>query len=125
MNLMTPAATSIKTSEQRLYGILSWSFVFACIAVSLVLLLTHGLIQSVKAEVFTVAQLESIFFPGIYWILAAACIALLAVSAILIGLTTAIVLIRTCMLSVGSCRLYWLVLFVQLVPWFYFFVSTA
>ena len=124
MNLITPNATAVKTPEQRIYRLFSGLFLFACVAVSLIFLATHGLIQSVKANVFTIEQLEAYFFPGVYWTLAAGCITLLAVSALFIGLTVAIGLIRACM-YVGPCRRYWVVLLVQLIPWLYFFVSTA
>ena len=121
---ITQSASTAAVAESQVYGVLSRSFLITCVAVSLIFLITHGLIHSVKLDFLSIEQLEAMFFPGVYWSLAASCISLLAVSALLISLTVAIAISRACF-HAAPCRLYWLVLLVQVVPWGYFFLSTS
>ncbi len=119
----TNEATLVASPGNRLYGALSWLFLITCLLVSAAFLISHGVIHSVRTDVLSVDQLESWFFPGVYWTLAASCITLLALSALLLGLTLAIAVVRGC-LHGAPCRFYWMVLGVQAVPWVYFFAST-
>ena len=115
---------SVSASGNKFYGALSWVFLISSLLVSVLFLLSHGVIHGVKADVIAIEQLEALFFPGVYWTFAASCITLLALSALFIGLTLAIAVVRAC-IHVSPCKIYWFVLGFQVMPWLYFFASTA
>jgi len=119
----TTESMVIAPAGNRLYGALSWLFLIVCLFVSAAFLFSHGVIHSVRADVISIEQLERLLFPGVYWTLAASCITLLALSALFLGLTLAITVVRACM-HTAPCRIYWAVLAIQVIPWLYFFAST-
>jgi hypothetical protein len=115
---------TIGLSEFKLYGGLSRAFLIVCVLVSFALLMSHGVIHGVKMDIFTIEQLETLFFPGVYWTFAASCVTLLALSALLIGLTIALAVVRAC-LHTAPCKFYWFVLSFQFIPWLFFFATTS
>ena len=70
----TPEVTNVSAQGNRFYGALSWVFLVSSLLISVLFLLSHGVIHGVKANVIAIEQLEALFFPGVYWTFAASCI---------------------------------------------------
>lgn len=110
------------STRPQTYGLPSRVFFLMTSLVSAGFLGTQVLINGVREKAVSVAMLDQWFFPGVYQVLAPLGVGLLLVSAILLGLTLALLIVRG-WLHMAPCRYYGIALLLQLVPWFYFLVA--
>jgi len=106
----------------RSYGVPSWMFFAVVVAINVVFLVTQIIVNQVRDGHLSVAALEEVFYPGVYWGVATTSVAALLLSGLLVGVTLAVMVVRA-WLHYAPCRAYGRLLLVQLVPWLYFVIA--
>lgn len=103
----------------RSYGLSSWCYFTAVTAVSVGFLATQFIVNGVRSGAISATALDELFFPGVYWTIATAGMIFLALAALFLGLSVALLVVRAWMKAV-PCRVYGWLLLIQVMPWLYF-----
>lgn len=103
----------------RSYGFSSWCYFAMVVAVSLGFLITQIVVNGVRSGSISATGLDEALFPGVYWTIATAGMIFLSLSALFLGLSVALLVVRAWMHAV-PCRAYGWMLLIQVCPWLYF-----
>lgn len=117
--ITAPKESHVNSVCTQSYGFSSWCYFTTVAAISLGFFVTQLIVNGVRGGDLSAASLDELFFPGVYWTIATSGMIFLALAALFLGLSVALLVVRAWMHAV-PCRVYGWMLLIQVMPWLYF-----
>lgn len=111
-----------ETARAYHYGFSSWCYFVTVSAISVGFFVTQYLVNGVRGGSIEMSSLDATFYPGVYWTIATSAMLFLIFAMLFLGISIALLVVRAWMHTV-PCRIYGLMLLLQIAPWAYFATS--